>query len=76
MRDVSPRLLLSIKDDGVGVDGRDDRRIGFGLIGIQERVREINGVASIHSGREAGTTLLVDIPIPPRPEARDESAAS
>jgi signal transduction histidine kinase len=75
VKDASDRLLLSIRDDGVGVEGGDERRSGFGLVGIQERVREIRGLVSIHSGPRQGTTLTIEIPSGPAHEGRDESAA-
>jgi signal transduction histidine kinase len=58
------RLHLSIRDDGVGLDGRDPRSRGVGLLGIEERVREIGGVVSIDSVKGAGTTVSIDIPVP------------
>lgn len=57
-------LQLSIQDNGVGLDGSDSRRQGVGLVGIEERVREIGGVVSITSMKGAGTTVDIDIPVP------------
>jgi signal transduction histidine kinase len=68
------RLHLSIRDDGVGLKTAEDRRVGMGLLGIEERVREIQGVVSIHSGAGAGTTLEIDIPIPPAREGHESTA--
>ncbi len=46
-------LTVSVADDGVGFDpaGRHD---GFGLRGIEERVRELEGAMTIRSGPDAG----------------------
>jgi signal transduction histidine kinase len=75
LRDVDRRLQLSISDDGVGLETAEQRRAGVGLVGIEERVREIGGRVSIRSHPGAGTTLLVDIPIPPLGEGDHESPA-
>ena len=64
VRGTADRLHLSIRDDGVGLETAEDRRVGMGLLGIEERVREIRGVVSIQSGAGSGTTLEIEIPIP------------
>jgi signal transduction histidine kinase len=64
VRGVAGRLHLTIKDDGVGLQTAEERRVGMGLLGIEERVREIHGVVSIHSPAGAGTTLEIDMPVP------------
>jgi signal transduction histidine kinase len=63
VRDDAGRLSLTIHDDGVGMGSTAGRR-GFGLIGIEERVRELGGVVAMTSGAGLGTTLQVRIPIP------------
>ncbi|HYU42458.1 MAG TPA: sensor histidine kinase [Vicinamibacteria bacterium] len=75
VREGSGRLHLSITDDGVGVDGSEEPRTGMGLVGIEERVREIGGHASIHSRPGAGTRVEVDIPVPPPGGGDHESPA-
>ena len=77
VRDDGGRLRLSIRDDGVGVGGEaaEQRRTGVGLVGIEERVREIGGRVSISSPPGAGTTLLVDIPVPPVSQGAHENPA-
>jgi signal transduction histidine kinase len=74
VRFASARLHLSIRDDGVGLETAEDRRVGMGLLGIEERVREIRGVVSIHSRAGAGTTLEIDMPIPPTGETHESAA--
>ncbi len=54
-------LDLSVSDDGVGIDPRRAR--GMGLLGIEERVRELHGAFTIHSKPENGTLLRVSLPI-------------
>jgi signal transduction histidine kinase len=55
-------LLVSIADDGVGVDR--SHRGGLGLRGIEERVRELQGETSIRSKPGEGTVVSVRLPIP------------
>lgn len=54
------RLNLSIQDDGIGFasSGR-----GLGLIGIQERVRELDGNVAIVSQPGKGTRVEVEVPV-------------
>jgi signal transduction histidine kinase len=74
VRGLGGRLHLCIKDDGVGLQTAEERRVGMGLLGIEERVREIHGVVSIHSPAGAGTTLEIDMPVPPAGGANESSA--
>jgi signal transduction histidine kinase len=63
VRDEAGSLSLTIQDDGVGMVPAAGRS-GFGLIGLEERVREVGGSVSMTSGAGLGTTLQVDIPVP------------
>jgi signal transduction histidine kinase len=74
VRDEPGGLALSVKDDGVGVDTRAGRRTGVGLVGIEERVREVGGALYIRSGA-AGTTLEIRIPVPAQDGGMHESVA-
>jgi signal transduction histidine kinase len=58
-------LHITIKDDGVGIEaGRI--RVGLGLRGIEERVKELGGTMDISSEPGAGTTLAIVLPLPDR----------
>jgi signal transduction histidine kinase len=57
------RLEVSITDDGVGLDAQR-RGDGLGLRGIEERVRKLDGVLTIHSKPGQGTTLAIRLPLP------------
>jgi two-component system, NarL family, sensor histidine kinase DevS len=51
-----------IEDDGRGfTDGQGGS--GLGLVGMRERVALVNGRLRIESAPEAGTTLLVEVPV-------------
>jgi signal transduction histidine kinase len=58
----SHNLVLSVADDGVGVDR--SHRGGLGLRGIEERVRELHGETGIRSKLGEGTVVSVRLPIP------------
>ncbi len=56
-------VQLSIQDDGVGFDPVHASSHGLGLIGIQERVRELDGKVTIISQPQKGTILEVEFPV-------------
>lgn len=66
------QLQLTISDDGIGLD--PGRARGMGLLGIEERVRELQGTFEVRRGRNGGTDLRVTLPVPAR-EAELASAA-
>ncbi len=52
-----------VQDDGVGFDAASRLGLGLGLLGIEERVQELDGKLSIASQPGSGTTLRVQIPV-------------
>ena len=64
LRRDTATLRLLIHDDGIGLQDQARSREGLGLLGIEERIKELQGVLSIHSTNGAGTTLRVEIPVP------------
>jgi signal transduction histidine kinase len=59
-------LSLTVSDDGVGFqqEGRASR--GLGLIGIEERARELGGKLTVITQPGRGTILEVELPLPVR----------
>ncbi len=57
-------LSLTVEDDGVGFDVHKVRDRGIGLVGIEERVRELGGSMQVRSQPSAGTLLHCEIPAP------------
>lgn len=62
-------LALDIEDDGRGFDLEEGERgkvkaRSFGLLGMRERVRILNGQLEVHSTLGRGTRISVQIPIP------------
>jgi signal transduction histidine kinase len=56
------QISLTVWDDGKGFDPKPSTRRGLGLVGIEERARELGGSAKIHSEAGKGTLLEVEIP--------------
>lgn len=56
------QLEVSVVDDGVGFDPGVRPR-GLGLLGIEERARELRGVFTIQSSPAQGTRLMVTLPV-------------
>ena len=58
-------LIIEIRDNGVGFDPvKEQEKPGhYGLVGIQERVNLLNGILTIDSEADIGTSLKVSIPL-------------
>ena len=57
------RLLVTIRDDGQGFDVTAIPEGHYGLLGIRERVRLLNGNFEIQTGSGEGTTLRIELPL-------------
>jgi len=57
-------LSLAVQDDGIGFDLGKTQPNGLGLVGIEERVRQLGGRVSIITQPSKGTLLRVQIPRP------------
>ena len=58
-------IAIAIHDDGAGFDTSNAlsrARGGFGLSGLEERVRLLKGTLHIDSSPETGTTISIRIP--------------
>jgi signal transduction histidine kinase len=58
------RIELVVEDDGVGFRPDSPAHSGLGLLGIKERVQELNGTVAISSALNQGTTIRVEFPVP------------
>jgi signal transduction histidine kinase len=56
-------LAMTIQDDGVGFSAAECRGRGLGLIGIEERVRELGGRFTVFSQPGKGTVLSAEVPL-------------
>jgi signal transduction histidine kinase len=57
-------VAMTVADDGVGFDVATARAGGIGLLGAEERVRELNGKFVVLSEPSKGTLLHCEIPTP------------
>jgi signal transduction histidine kinase len=67
------RLRLTVTDNGVGFDVNVTRD-GLGLVGMQERVRDLAGQLTMHSVRGAGTHLHMTLPLSAAPMEEGHAA--
>jgi two-component system, NarL family, sensor histidine kinase UhpB len=58
--DENRDALIRISDDGIGLSR--DCPVGFGFLGMSERVRKLGGRLNVSNGREMGTLIEVFIP--------------
>lgn len=60
------QVVMKIKDNGIGFDPNEilnrDRNRAWGLIGIEERVKLVEGTVEIVSRPNRGTTVVVTMP--------------
>jgi signal transduction histidine kinase len=54
-------IVVEISDDGDGF--QPERTRGMGILGMEERVRQLNGTFLIRSEPDEGTTVQVEIPL-------------
>jgi signal transduction histidine kinase len=66
------RIELVVTDDGIGLDPAKSR--GMGLLGIEERVRELRGTFEVRTPQQGGTQLSIVLPVPPADEKEVELA--
>jgi two-component system NarL family sensor kinase len=57
------QVQMEIEDDGHGFDRTDVQVDRYGLIGLNERVKLMNGALKIHSSPGIGTRIHVSIPL-------------
>jgi signal transduction histidine kinase len=63
-------LRVELEDDGKGfdvaaVERSADSVRGLGLLGMRERVALLDGTLAIDSSPESGTTISIEVPVPP-----------
>jgi signal transduction histidine kinase len=60
-------VCVTVEDDGIGFAlNQSERRTGLGLIGIRERVSQLNGSIRLDSAPGRGAHLTVELPAPIR----------
>ena len=59
------QVLITIEDDGAGFDPGEPATVGsggLGLVGIRERVAQLQGTLRLESASGKGTRLTVELP--------------
>ena len=64
LKSDGPWVVGTIVDDGCGFERRAQQGRGLGLLGMEERVRELGGTIRIESSRGAGTRVEFRLPGP------------
>jgi signal transduction histidine kinase len=67
------QLRVTVRDDGCGFDVAPDFRSytgHWGLLGMQERVGEVGGSLVVRSAPQAGTRVVLGVPLAARTSAR------
>ena len=67
-------VLLSVRDNGLGMADNGQRPGAYGLLGMRERARRMGGTLSVEPAAGGGTLLTVRIPAPGRPSPDGASA--
>jgi len=62
LKEGDGRVVLLVEDDGRGIQNGKGRR-GLGLLGMEERIRELGGVFAVESAPGAGTRIRAEIPL-------------
>jgi signal transduction histidine kinase len=70
LKNAGGRLQLHIQDNGMGFHRAKAAKRGIGLVGMEERVRELDGRIAVKSSPGAGVQIDVELPAPKRVEAR------
>jgi signal transduction histidine kinase len=69
-------VRLTVVDDGCGFDLTEARRrVGLGLISLDERVRLVGGQVAIRTGPQEGTEVHILVPLPESPDAAADGPA-
>lgn len=69
------RLDVSVRDNGVGMASTTHHK-GLGLTGIKERVKDINGAASIETRPGGGTVVHITLPVPASDISKEDYIAN
>jgi PAS domain S-box-containing protein len=62
LRETGSKIILGVRDNGVGFPNAVDGRKGLGLRIMQYRAGVMGGVLSVRKGRQGGTAVVCSIP--------------
>jgi len=70
-------VRLEVRDHGIGMNNTEDGTgLGVGLLGIRERIRQLDGKLQIISANGQGTLVIATVPSRPRKEATEQLLAA
>ena len=58
------KLEVAVRDDGIGIAPGRPAKGGLGLIGMEERVRELSGTLKVESPASGGTAIVIRLALP------------
>jgi signal transduction histidine kinase len=64
LREAFGRLVVRVRDDGVGMRNDIEQSTGTGLVSMRERLAHIGGALRIKSQRGAGTSIEIELILP------------
>jgi signal transduction histidine kinase len=77
LRSRPDRITMTVADNGVGIHRSGRHKLGsFGLVGIEERVKILEGSFDISDAPDGGTIVSVSIPIDVPPASPEPSVRS
>ena len=57
-------FALSVSDDGVGIKNDEFNKAGsYGILGMQERIKNMDGLLHIYGGQGKGSTVMIRLPL-------------
>jgi signal transduction histidine kinase len=67
LRDTAEEAVLTVEDDGVGLDPERDRleKVGYGLITMRERAEAVGGTFETSSEKGRGVRITANVPRKP-----------
>lgn len=68
-RQTPAALVISVRDDGVGLDATSPRADSYGLVGMRERAHRIDADLSIRSLANGGTEVRLELSTEGAPSA-------
>jgi signal transduction histidine kinase len=64
LREIAGEVHLTVRDSGAGFDTKAAKQgRGIGLVSMEERLKLVNGMLSIESRPQGGTTIHARVPI-------------
>ncbi len=75
LRQRDGMMEVVVRDDGVGFARLPGAQGGIGLIGMEERVRDLQGTLSVQTAPAVGTRVEVRLPAPPQESAARQGSA-